>query len=133
MGSFRPARHAKRLNEPQFDGEPVKPRGMDADAGKLWDRIVPQLVKRGVVKQIDTALLVMTCEVWALYRAAMKAAIADPVSKDARCAVLGYASQFDKLASHCGLNPMDRAKLSVPPKSEDEDDIEGFARDRKRA
>lgn len=132
MGGFRPARHAERLGEPQFDGQPVKPRGLDKEASKLWDAIVPQLVARQVVREIDSAILTMTCQIWGLYRQSVEAAVANPTDKEIRGAVTAYASQFDRLAAHCGLNPIDRAKLSVPPEKTD-GGIEGFARKRDRA
>lgn len=129
MGGFRPARHAGRVCEPQFDGKPVKPRGLSKEASKLWDAVVPSLVDRRVVTDVDTAILTSMCQLWGLYLAAVTAATADPTSKEARGAVTGYWSAFDKAASHCGLNPVDRARLSVPLKN-DEDGIESFSRKR---
>ncbi|MDZ4686783.1 MAG: P27 family phage terminase small subunit [Planctomycetaceae bacterium] len=129
MGGFRPARHADRIDEPQFDGEPVKPRGMDREAGRLWDAIVPELVARRVVRAIDTTVLVSVCELWSLYRKAIKAAASDPTSKDVRTAVIGYWRAFDAAAAHVGLSPTARTRLSVPP-ADDTEGIEGFSRKR---
>ena len=129
MGGFRPERHAGRICEPQFDGEPVKPDGLSDDASQLWDSVVPHLVARRVVTAIDTSILTTVCQLWGLYLAAVKVATADPVSKDARGAVTAYWSAFDKAAARCGLNPVDRARLSVPPQ-QDSDSIEAFSRKR---
>ena len=129
MGGFRPARHAKRINEPQFDGKPIKPRGMDKESSRLWDAVVPQLLARRVVTEIDSAILTSMCQLWSLYLSAVKAATSDPTSKEARGAVTGYWSAFDRAASHCGLNPVDRARLSAPP-ADDQDSIESFSRKR---
>lgn len=129
LGVFRGDRHADRLNEPTFAGKPRKPRGLDDVASRLWDAVVPQLVDRRVVTQIDAAILTSMCQLWSLYQRAVVAAADDPTSKDVRGAVTSYWNAFDKAAAHCGLNPLDRAKLSVPPE-QDGDDIEAFSRKR---
>src|SRR5437899_2879596 len=109
-GQFRADRHADRLHVPKMPGTPAKPRGLDKEAGKLWDSIVPQLVAKGYVAEIDQYLLQSMCELWGLYRVAVKVALADPTDKLARTACLAYFSAFDKAASQCGLIPSERSK-----------------------
>jgi P27 family predicted phage terminase small subunit len=129
VGGIRPARHADRLNEPQASGVPEKPRGMDKQASALWDKVVPQLVSSGIVKNLDTAELTAMCQLWSLFCKAEKAAQQYPTDKEVRSAVVAYFTAFDKAASRLGMNPAERARLSVPPEPKN-DGIEAFARKR---
>ena len=94
-----------------------------------WDRLVPLLLAMRTVKEIDTQAVIAACEMWALYRKAYKKAEKYPVDKDVRSAVVAYLAAWDKAASKLGMNPVDRAKLSVPPEPK-KDGIEAFARKR---
>jgi phage terminase small subunit len=114
MDRFRPGTHGERLKEPKASGEPVKPGEMDSLASALWDKIVPKLVEMRTVKEIDTEAVVAACEMWSLYRKALAAALVYPCDKNVRSAVVAYWSAFDKAAGKLGMNPADRAKLSVP-------------------
>jgi len=129
VGSFRTNEHGDRLNEPQASGEPVKPHGMSREASAEWNRLVPLLLAMRTVKEIDTQAVVAACEMWALYRKAFRQAMKYPTDKDVRGAVVAYLASWDKAASKLGMNPVDRAKLSVPPEAK-KDGIEAFARKR---
>src|SRR5262249_50602966 len=52
-------------------------------------------------------------EMWALYRAALAKAQADPADKPARCAVAAYLSAWTGLSAKLGLMPADRARLQA--------------------
>lgn len=61
------------LNEPKPDlGEPDMPTGMPAAAKKEWRRIVPILLKMGVLTLADGAALEAYCQSYATWRAALK-------------------------------------------------------------
>src|SRR4051812_15242173 len=96
-GTLRNDRHGDRANEPQPTGVPRRPEGLEAEAGKLWDKLVIQLSACGVGKEIDETSLQELCEMWGLYRKAYALAKLDPIDKEIRTAVLGYAAQFANL------------------------------------
>jgi len=130
LAVFRPGRHADRIDEPKFDGEPHKPEGLDPVASNFWDVVVPQLISRRVVTSIDSAALVALCRLWSLFDASATAAQANPTDKAARFATTAYYAAWERAASKLGLNPIDRARLSVPP-DDKPTGIEAFAK-RKR-
>ena len=50
-------------------GTPVKPDYLEKDASAMWDQLVPQLLKLGVLSNIDGVILAELCEAWADLRA----------------------------------------------------------------
>ena len=124
-GAFRQGRHADReILENEFDGEPVKPDYLEGEASAYWDRNVPQLVKSGRVKQIDTEMLVCACECWAQYRDAVKRGAGILERNNAF-----YA--YKHAVTEVGLSPKSRARLPIVTKpQENPDSIEAFARKR---
>jgi phage terminase small subunit len=129
LGIFRGDRHAARLNEPKAAGVPIKPKGMDRIASAFWNRLLPRLLASKIVKEIDTEAVVSACELWALYCKAKRRAMKFPCDKDIRSAVVAYWNAFDKAAARLGMNPVDRAKISVTPEPAP-GGIDGFARKR---
>ncbi|MGD0655111.1 MAG: P27 family phage terminase small subunit [Thermoguttaceae bacterium] len=119
-GTFRPDRHGKN-NSLQVEVEPTKPRGMTKDEKWLWDSVIESLGGKGVLARIDTALLLSACELWGLYREALKAAKKNPVDKDARIAAVSYWQNFERAASRFGMDPASRARLSVDVKPNSND------------
>jgi phage terminase small subunit len=101
--------------ETALDGLPERPACLTGEAAMLWDSIVPQLEGVGIVKRIDTTQLWAMCELWGLYRAAMKYAEAVPLDKPTRAAVISYKAAFDAIACKYGLTSADRQKLEIAP------------------
>jgi phage terminase small subunit len=97
--------------EPKMTGRPKKPQGLCPAGRKLWDDV--SRLARVYLKEIDTASLRQMCEIWGLYRQSLAAAKKDPIDKENRIAVLGYSSEFQRLAARFGLTPCDRAKIQV--------------------
>lgn len=95
-------------------GQPVRPEGMDEVEAALWDQVVPDLVRRELVGESDTAELRRMVELWSLYRKSLALAKDDPVDKEIRCAVTGYGLAFGKIAGKFGLTVQDRASMKVP-------------------
>ena len=124
-GAFREDRHADReILENEFDGVPIKPDYLDGEAGAYWDRIVPQLVASGRVKQIDTEMLVCACECWAQYRDAVKRGAGILERNNAF-----YA--YKHAVTEVGLSPKARARMPVVVKPKaDPDSVDSFARKR---
>lgn len=111
-GTYRADRHGKAAAL-QVEGELRRPPGLTWDEGWLWDLIVGTYRGRGVLEKIDAAALRGACELWALYRAAVKAAKAAPGDKDARIATVTYWQAFDRAGSRFGFTPADRARLAI--------------------
>jgi phage terminase small subunit len=112
-GRFREDRHGGRADTVPPAGEPVKPQMGDVESA-LWDQVVPDLVRRGLVGESDTAELVSLCELWGLYRKAYEAAKLMPTNKEARCAVTAYWGAFDRVAGKFCLTTADRAGVKLP-------------------
>lgn len=119
-GTFRAHRHAGMAGV-KATGKPVCPRCLSGEARKFWTLVVPELTQNGTVKRLDTAAVQAACETWALYRAAYQEAIADPLDKAARCAVVSYLALWERLAAKLGLSPVDRARLRADDGGADED------------
>lgn len=61
------------LNEPRPDlGEPAMPTALPAAAKKEWKRVVPILLKMGVLTLADGPALEAYCVAYAMWRAALK-------------------------------------------------------------
>lgn len=59
---------AARKNEPKPKVEaPQPPADMSPEARAEWDRVVPDLLRLGVLTRIDRAALVAYCECWSLF------------------------------------------------------------------
>ena len=116
-GTFRNDRHAERADVLPPAGLPVRPDSLGEVEAALWDRVVPDLVRRKLVGELDTAQLVSMCELWGLYRASYAMAQVAPTDKEIRCAVTGYYAAFDRVASKFGLTCADLAGLKVPKES----------------
>src|SRR5258708_4749043 len=64
---------------------PERPEHLSEIAGELWDRIVAELPRLGLLKELDGPSLEMLCETYALWR--------DAKSKRERLGALGKNSQ----------------------------------------
>lgn len=113
-GTYRRDRHEDRADVTPPSGQPVRPETLDTIEGGLWDQVVPELVRKQMVGESDTAELVCMCELWGLYRNVVAKAKAAPTDKEIRCAVTAYFTAFDRLAAKFGLTSADRAGLKLP-------------------
>lgn len=103
-------------NTPQAKGKPIKPRGLRGEALKLWNSIVPELDRLGVVTEIDTPQLTAMAEWWGLYRKAVS-------EEDIHNANKAWTN-FNKLADAFGLTPKGRNTVQVSATKED--DLDSF-------
>jgi len=95
---------------------------LKGEAARHWSVLLLN-VKAGVLCDVDTPAMIVTCETWGRYRKASEAADANPLDKNARCAVLGYLTALQSLWAKLGLTPADRSRLRVtnaPPVNDDE-------------
>jgi phage terminase small subunit len=111
LGTYRPDRHANRIDETAVAGTPQKPDWLDADAAWLWD-LVCNGYQRGILKEVDTAALAGACRWWAEWRKWDRelAAGAENRYKTTVGASMAW-TQFSKIAGRLGLSPSDRTKL----------------------
>jgi phage terminase small subunit len=114
-GTLRHDRHFGRLREPKFSGAPKRPRGLRGEAKKFWDSIVPQLVAKGVAKQIDAPALEVMSLAWAEFKASVSVKAGSDLDDMRRRQLLaaGWQRMWQGVAAKFGLTPSDRAKLEV--------------------
>ncbi len=122
---------SQRTDEPKPPATaPVAPTWLSLEAKAEWRRVVPHLVKLGVIAKIDRAPLVAYCESWADYHAAVRAVRVEgktfttphgyiaknpmvTILNESRAAVLRFAQEF-------GLTPSARARVSGQPRQADD-------------
>jgi phage terminase small subunit len=116
-GTFRKDRHGPDLASVDDLGEPTRPQGLSPAARALWDLVARCFSGREVLTELDAAELRAGCEVWSLYRGALKVAQKDPTNARACKAVVAYLARFEAFAKRFGLNPVDRARIRVAEKA----------------
>lgn len=105
-GTFRSDRHV--AGEPTAEGEPVQIIPLDGHAARLWEIIVPQLVKMEIAKAIDSFALCTMCRLAGELDSVLRDTDLDGYKKSGATAAIlkqlnGYLEKF-------GLTPMDRQK-----------------------
>ncbi len=116
-------------------GTPIRPKWLDAEAKREWDRVVPQLAELGVLADIDGSMLADYCAAHAL---AVKAAAQyqreglmlrtpfgpqkHPMIKVAQEA----RGQARLLAGEFGLSPSARSRVKLKEKPPETDPTEAF-------
>jgi P27 family predicted phage terminase small subunit len=130
-GTLRPTRHGPTEHPiDELIGLPEMPPGMPEQAVKLWNAIVPQLVKAKVAVNLDSTELAAMCRWWCRYEEIMtEVESAAPYDKETenRQARLERRAKaawhtFDSIASRYGLTPADRARLRTENKKTVGDD-----------
>ena len=113
----------RRRDEPQPElGAPNLPTWLSREAKAEWRRIVPELIRVGVLARVDRAILVGYCESWAMFTDAQRMVHDQGIiqtSKEgvdrpaAHVRVLNESrSAFLKFAQELGLSPSARVRLT---------------------
>jgi P27 family predicted phage terminase small subunit len=106
----------------EVEGEPQKPHDLSATAAKVWDQVVPDLYKAGVVTFVDAAELTQLCQWWVESQRIHEVLAVTDVGDKAYFRLLMMAATADKqfrgLADKFGLNPLDRGRLRIRPNEE---------------
>ena len=133
-GTYRSDRHGGRA-EPQPDPSmPERPKGLDAQGRKAWDRLAPELHRVGLLTVLDRDLLASYCRFYSLAVECWRGAKKDgPVvmvaGKPQQNPYIGSAHKAEdmlrKLRRELGMTPSARAGLSVAPPPEG-DDLESY-------
>ena len=135
VGSRLPDR---RRDEPQPEpGAPQQPKKLSDEAKAEWKRIVPELLRVGVLAKVDRAVLIGYCESWAMFTDAQQMVHDQGIiqtSKEgvdrpaAHVRVLNESrAAFLKFAQELGLSPSARVRLTSKV-SPDADPLGAFTR-----
>lgn len=122
-GTYRKDRHKGRADEgTQFEGAPVKPRGMTQEEQKVWKRIIDCL-PRSVLASADAMELEAACKWWVRHEQLLKlskryASDFDTAEKLERRAAKAWGIT-DRILSRFGMTPADRTKIRTPKKGTD--------------
>lgn len=104
---------------------PDRPTWLDALAGTVWDRLVPELERTGVLTIVDGDALAITCQSYSDAVAA-RARLAKQKRqswKDIQAWQHGVKT-FKAFATEFGLTPSSRSRIHLP--EPDDDDSEGL-------
>ena len=112
-----------RRDEPQPElGAPRAPSWLSTEARAEWRRVVPELIRVGVLAKVDRAVLVGYCESWSLFCAAQRTLREDGITQHNRDGVGVLAphvrvlndsrAAFLRFAQELGLSPSARVRLT---------------------
>ena len=122
-------------NEPLPEGRAQAPDCLRGEAKEEWERLTGSMPP-DLYTTVDTALLVVWCECWALYRKAQerlvqKGEIVTPNSGN--CYQNPWVGIRNKqvqnmisLSARLGLSPADRAKLTMPNRPQEPSLFDGL-------
>ena len=124
-----PGRRPLPKNEPQPEiGAPTRPHWLLPEAKREWSRIVPELLRLGLLAKIDRAMISMWCQCWALYVEAIRdirengtAFTTEKGYEGPRPSVGMMNKMIEKmtaLSARFGMTPSDRSRISVPKPEE---------------
>jgi P27 family predicted phage terminase small subunit len=128
-----PGKRRINSNKPQPIGEAEMPSGLSGDAENEWNRLYPELTRLGLLTVVDASAFAAYCECWGLYRRAcrdMKELTVESkgrpfpnpaitIAAECRRQMLAYQTKF-------GLTPSDRARMQLPGRNKEKDDLEKF-------
>lgn len=136
MGKYRARK------EPKGDGNPPScPRRLTKEERAVWKKLIPQLVKLGVVEEIDGSQLSRYCEMSVRWNT-----LTEWVKKNGEVYVVkgadgrprysaqwpqvtilrSLSEQLRRIEAEFGMSPAGRARLAVESQSTKEDAFESF-------
>jgi P27 family predicted phage terminase small subunit len=139
----RPINTAEPTPPPAANLDP--PAWLDREAKRCWREVAPVLSDMGVLSAADRNALVLYCQAWSRYRAAVRAMASPPFGDDVEPKTLaeyltGWAVRVEKaeasvrlLGADFGMNPVARSRLSVAKPAEKVDEMEDLLSGRSRA
>lgn len=129
---LRGSKHAKGRGE-AFQPRPGRPRcpgWLDGEAKRLWRELVPELEAAGVLTVVDGGALACLCEAWGEFRRLTELLRQEGplvtgsdgrrVAHPAITLRRGAWKAYKDFSALFGLDPTNRARLSVPADVEDE-------------
>jgi hypothetical protein len=111
-----PGKKKPNANEPQPpEGQVEKPAGLSTGAGKVWDELAPICLAMGTLTTADVRTFTTLCELQATFidnTATKGTAVFDVrLERETANVLRPYYALF-------GLEPISRAKISVPKKDD---------------
>jgi phage terminase small subunit len=109
----------RRLNEREPDPGMMDlsaPAELSAEAVPHWDRLVPMLVKTGVLKKSDRDILALYCEGYVAHLAAVRAGKIN----------VGLMGQLRQMLGEMGMTPATRARIVADKPQGDETEAKYF-------
>lgn len=95
-------------NEPKpQNGTPQCPQWLNGEAKKIWKKIVPQLVRNGIMTKLDGFAFARYC----LYSVLWLKELSNPGRTEAT--LERYANQLNRLEQSFGLTPSARTSLNA--------------------
>ena len=105
QGTRRNDRHGKRSDATLQNEVPEPPNWLGAEARAEWDRLTGHSQYRRALTLIDRGMLAVYCDLWGRY--------VEGVGAEKRLTPT-ETMVLVNLAAKLGLNPSDRAKISMP-------------------
>jgi P27 family predicted phage terminase small subunit len=121
-------------------GRPPPPTWLAKEARAEWDRILPELHRRGVVGLLDRAVLTMYCEAWSRWVQAARSVselvvrgrtsgARDTVVKAPAWTVYRHAADHClALAKESGLSPAARLRMQLPELPDHDPELDALLR-----
>jgi P27 family predicted phage terminase small subunit len=128
----------RKLNEaePKPLGVPSCPAWLSREAKAEWRRVLPELVRLGIIGKVDGAALAGYCCAYATFRQAEEAIQTHGLTFEtgtgyrAQSPEVGIRSkaleQMMQYLSEFGMSPSSRSRIVTPPKPEPEDPMAEF-------
>ena len=116
-GTWRRDRHGNLKGDLAPGTPPLKPPawlGLPDEGKALWQRIVPPLIRAGIVREVDEFMLGEACRAYAMYKQAL-------ARSDRRAPKVWWEITY-RILGKFGMTPSDRLKLQLPPPVDDSDD-----------
>lgn len=126
-GESRPSRVNKHEPKAPLAARVEPPDYLDVDARKVWDRLAPSLVQRGVLTAWDVDLFGAYCTAVVHHRRAVRlvnetaVALKGPdgvVKHPAMQIVRDQAQLMTTIGGRFGLTPSDRSSISLEPQEQ---------------
>lgn len=122
-GTARSDRVLKNEPHPQI-GRPTRPHWLLPEAKREWSRIVPELLRLGLLAKIDRAMLSMWCQCWGMYVEAVRDIRENGTTFTTEKGYEGprpsvgvmnkMIQKMTTLSARFGMTPSDRSRISVP-------------------
>jgi P27 family predicted phage terminase small subunit len=108
--------------QPRY-GAPARPRSLDVEARREWDRLAPEMARLKLLTVLDASLFTVYCAVYSHWLSCEKVISEQGMTQtsargivrirpEARLA-LRYADQLRGIVSDFGMNPTSRTRLDV--------------------
>jgi P27 family predicted phage terminase small subunit len=133
-----PGKRALPKDEPKPDpAEPFMPPFLDQDARAEWRRIVPILLKMGVLTVADGAALASYCETYSTYTHALKVIEEEGMSFQSPKTMVEHLRPEVGIVQQCrvhikafcqefGMTPSARSRMTVANNEKEKDGMEGL-------